>query len=203
MQAIFLLPNQQTSDNNQKCSSCPNDYYLYEDSGGINCITECPENYEPNSEKLCIKYAKGSLVNTTIVRLAQTFGPGLEENDNRVFSEFLNCAKENKDIVLKTTGESKRCYLYTADAVTGILTVLLKGNTGEIYNVSNPDTFCSIKQMAELVAHEIAQDRIKVIIENNDNSKYPATHSWNINSDKLKSLGWTPTRKLIDCFNRM
>ena len=57
-----------------------------------------------------------------------------------------------KDIVLLTDGKSKRCYLYTMDAVSAILTVLLKGEAGQAYNAANPETYCSVKEMAEMVA---------------------------------------------------
>lgn len=83
-------------------------------------------------------------------------------NDGRVFAEFARDAIHGSDIKLQTAGTSKRMYLYIADAVTAILTVLLSGNTVEAYNAANPDTYCSIIEMAQLIAHEIAHDSIKV-----------------------------------------
>ena len=74
---------------------------------------------------------------TRIVRLTQTFGTGVSYNDGRVFAEFARCVIEQRDIILKTKGETKRSYLYTADAVTAILTVLLNGETGAAYNAAN------------------------------------------------------------------
>lgn len=107
-----------------------------------------------------------------------------------------------RDIVLQTEGTSKRCYLYTADAVTAILTVLLKGKVGEAYNAANKNTYCSIMEMAQLVVHELANDEIKVVIKVNENSKrkFPPPHKLNLNVRKLEGLEWNATRSLIEMY---
>lgn len=97
-------------------------------------------------------------------------------NDGRVFAELARDAIHGSDIKLQTAGTSKRMYLYTADAVTAILTVLLSGKTGEAYNAANSETYCSIVEMAQLVVHEIAHDSIKVhvpMIKLDADSKFP------------------------------
>lgn len=113
-------------------------------------------------ENLCASYASEYGGLGKVIRLAQTFGPGVGMNDGRVFAEFARNAMHKSDIELQTAGTSKRMYLYTADAVTAILTVLLSGKTGEAYNAANPKTYCSIVEMAQMVAHGIAHDSIKV-----------------------------------------
>ena len=50
--------------------------------------------------------------------------------------------------LLKTKGETERSYLYTADAATAILTVLLKGELAQAYNAADEATYCSIAEMA-------------------------------------------------------
>ncbi len=82
-------------------------------------------------ESLCQAYFSEYNVPTKVVRLTQTFGPGVEYNDGRIFAEFMRCVIEKRDIVLKTKGETERCYLYTIDAVSAILTVMLSGKDGE------------------------------------------------------------------------
>ena len=76
----------------------------------------------------------------------------MEYNDGRVFADFARCVIEKRDIILKTKGETKRSYLYTEDAVCAILTVMLNGESGQAYNVANEETYCSIYEMAQLVA---------------------------------------------------
>lgn len=62
-------------------------------------------------ENLCCSYAMEYGVPTKIVRLSQTFGPGVSFNDRRVFAEFARCAITGENIILKTKGETKRNYL--------------------------------------------------------------------------------------------
>jgi len=59
------------------------------------------------------------------VRLAQTFGPGVDREDTRVFAYVVRCALDGRDVLLNTDGTKESMYLYTADAATAILTVLL------------------------------------------------------------------------------
>lgn len=157
-------------------------------------------------ENLCVSYANEYGVPGKVIRLAQTFGPGVGMNDSRVFAEFARDAMHKSDIELQTAGTSKRMYLYTADAVTAILTVLLSGKTGEAYNAANSGTYCSIVEMAQLVAHEIAHDSIKVhvpTIKLDADSKFSPPHHLNLDTSKIYKLGWRPSIGLKDMYLRM
>lgn len=171
-------------------------------------------NFDPNEprnsypiaklecEKLCKEYSNKYGLSTKSIRLAQTFGPGISESDNRIFAEFARCVKENRDIVLHTKGETERCYLYTADAVTAILTVLLKGNDGEIYNAANPETYCSIKEMAENIVKNIGNSTIKVVYNfSNDINGYLNTTHLFLNVDKILELSWKYNSEIIKQIN--
>lgn len=165
-------------------------------------------NCYPMSKKLCESLCKAYYseyeVPTKIIRLTQTFGPGVEYHDGRIFAEFMRCVIEKKDIVLKTKGETERCYLYTADAVSAILTVMLSGNNGESYNAANPNTYCSISGMANLVADNVANGAIKVKYRLEDVTKlgYANTLYMNLVTSKLESLGWKPTTDLKKSFEK-
>lgn len=140
-------------------------------------------------EALCCAYASEYGVPVMIARLTQTFGPGVNYNDTRVFAYFGRCVAEKKDIVLKTTGETERSYLYTADAATAILTVMLSGKSGDAYNMADETTYCSIAEMAHRVAE---RGGIKVRFELQDAaaSGYPDPVYMDLDTSKLKALGW-------------
>lgn len=157
-------------------------------------------------ENMCVSYASEYNVPTKVIRLAQTFGPGVNINDNRVFAEFARDAIKGNDIELQTYGTSKRMYLYTAEAVTAILVVLLSGAVGEAYNAANPDTYCSIIDMAELVAHQIGNDNFKVLLPskiNDKDSKFPPLHHLKLDTSKIHMLGWKPSIGLKEMYLRM
>lgn len=140
-------------------------------------------------ESLCFAYAKEYGVPVMSVRLTQTFGPGVNYNDGRVFAEFARCVAEKRDIVLKTKGETERSYLYTADAATAILTVLLKGRPGQAYNAANEDTYCSIAQMAEMVAKQ-GGIKVRYDVQDEAGNGYPKALYMDLDTEKLKTLGW-------------
>ena len=155
------------------------------------------------AEALCSAFYNEYDLPIKIVRLTQTFGPGVVSDDGRVFAYFLNSAIDKTNIVLKTKGETERSYLYTADAVTAILTVLLKGTANEIYNVANPATYCSILDMALTVAKEIMSGTIDVLVEEEKDDAYAPTLYMNLNTDKITNLGWQPHYNLKEMFERM
>ncbi|MDE7167423.1 MAG: NAD(P)-dependent oxidoreductase [Clostridia bacterium] len=156
-------------------------------------------------ESLCSAYAAEYGVPAKVVRLTQTFGEGVDYNDGRVFAEFARCAIEGKDIVLKTKGETKRNYIDVQDTADAILTVLVKGVAGEAYNAANEETYCSILEMANLVAKEFGCGKIKVRIEEGDVAKlgYAPTLKMNLSTAKLQGLGWSASVNLKQSFERM
>lgn len=159
-----------------------------------------PRNCYPISkimcESLCCSYAKEYGVPAKIIRLAQTVGPEISYSDKRLFAEMLRCVHEKRDIVLKTKGETEHCYLFTDDATQAILTVLLKGQVGEAYTAANPETYCSIAQLAEMVAEQFG---IHVRYELGEIEKlgFPRTNYLNLDTAKLEALGWKAETNLL------
>jgi len=144
------------------------------------------------AETLCASYFHEYKVNTKIARLAQTFGAGIDiENDNRVFAQFARAAKEKRDIVLRTKGDTVRSYCYTTDAITAMLWILAKGKSGEFYDVASKNTEASILELAQCfgkVAFDIAEDveklgylpKVKIVLD----------------TAKLENLGWEPDKSI-------
>ena len=153
-------------------------------------------------ESLCCSYASEYRVPVRIIRLTQTFGPGVAYHDGRVFVEFARCMVEKRNIVLKTKGETERSYLYTMDAVSAIMTVLLCGENGEAYSAANEQTYCSIAEMAEMAA---SMAGVKVVYELQDvrSSGYAGTLYMKLSTQKLQNLGWKPVVSLEKMYSRM
>lgn len=156
-------------------------------------------------ENLCVAYYTEFGVPVKIARLAQTFGAGVLQGENRVFAQFARSAIKGEDIVLHTQGLSEGNYCYSRDAIGGLLTVLLRGTNGEAYNVSNPKTHTTIAGMATLVADKIADGKIKVVFDISESNTYgyAADTKMKLNSDKLQSLGWHPKVGLEEAYQRL
>lgn len=156
-------------------------------------------------ETMCAAYHAQYGVPAKVVRLTQTFGPGIDYNDGRVFAEFARCAIEKRDIVLHTKGLTRRAYLSTDDAVRAIVTVLLKGENGVAYNAANESTYCSICEMAQLVAKDICGGEISVRIheENIEKFGYAPELKMNLDTGRLKALGWEAADSMIDMYRKL
>lgn len=158
------------------------------------------------SECMCASYSSEFKIPVTIARLAQTFGSGITLSENRVFAQFAKSVIKGSDIILHTDGESVGNYVYTRDAVIAILMLLVNGERGEAYIVSNEESNTTIKDMAYMVANEIAHGRIKVIFdipEDENKLGYAPKVNMKLSSKKLRKLGWKPSVGLKDSYIRL
>lgn len=159
------------------------------------------------AENMCCAYSSQYDVPVTSVRLAQTFGPGVRADDERVFAYMTRCALNEEDIRLSTDGSKENMYLYTADAVGAILLLLVNGERGAAYNAGNPDTYCSVKEMGETVISCFGKGNISVIAncdaQENGSQKYPPNSYLYMDISKLKAAGWFPSVNLPQMFERM
>ena len=157
------------------------------------------------AENMCCAFAREHQVPVTIARLAQTFGPGVKKEDQRVFAYMARCAVNEEDICLKTSGSKENMYLYTMDAISAVLLLLIKGSRGETFNVGNPQTYCSVKEMGMLVAQRLAKKEISVIINIGETTEifYPPESYLNMDTTKLEALGWSAKHGLLQMYERM
>ncbi|MCM1523286.1 MAG: NAD(P)-dependent oxidoreductase [Ruminococcus sp.] len=182
------------------------DEKIYEDSykylDHMNVRSSYPES-KRLAETLCVSYAKQYGLAVGIVRLTQTFGAGAEFGDGRAFADFARNAVTGKNIILRTKGETKRNYLYTADAARAVLYVMLKGACGEAYNAANENTYCTVYRMAQTAA-ELGKGCC-VEIQESEISEfgYAPPLKMNLSAEKLRSLGWEAKYDLKEMFERM
>ena len=157
-------------------------------------------------ECLCAAYASQYGVPVKIARLAQTFGAGVSVADGRVFAQFTKSCLTGTDIVLHTAGKSMGNYCYTADAVRGLLTILLKGENANAYTVVNPATSMQIREVAKLVSDTLTGGRTKIIFDIPESAYlygYAPDVTMRLSGDKLMALGWMPEVDLPEMFRRL
>ena len=179
---------------------------IFEDDLGYIDIKNPRSSYSEGKricECLCTAYASEYGLNVKSARLAQTFGAGISYSDTRIPAYFARSVIEGTDIVLKTEGKTARPILYTRDAISGLLIILLNGEKGESYTVANKSSYTSIRKTAEMIASVISKNKIEVKIEAVNASIYAPDVTLNLQTDKLEKLGWTPSVGLEEAYNRM
>ena len=158
------------------------------------------------AECMCVSYAKEYGVPVVVARLSQTFGPGVSYDDGRVFAEFARCAIEKQNIVLHTEGRTLRTYCYLRDAVNALFYLMLRGDAGEAYNVTNMETAISIRDMAQLVCSLVPDESVQTIVdipENIASFGYNPEMVIRLDSRKLQKLGWEASVGIKEMFVRL
>ena len=79
---------------------------------------------------------------------------------------------------------------------------MLKGSTGEAYNIANEETYVSAKELAEILKKKF-NPNIKILFDLKNNMGYAPETKLRLNVDKLKALGWTSRYSLVDILRNM
>lgn len=145
-------------------------------------------------ENLCFSFYSEYGVPVRIARLSQVIGGDMHVNDKRVISYFKKCVEKGEDIRLTTSGGSRHCFIHALDCALALLSIMLNGNDGEIYNVATEGTCCSIAELAEKISKRYG---IGVCFENTSDAKYPNEHVIDVDTSKLKNLNWKPIKSDI------
>lgn len=162
-------------------------------------VRSCYSEGKRMCENLCVSFLAQYGVPVKMVRLAQTFGLGIAPNDTRVFMQFMRAAESGNNIYIKASGKTSRMYLYTFDAVSAILAVLLRGENGAAYNAADKRSYKSIAQLAELIAQNFGKN-IKVFVNTGsaaETSMYPPDSFLYLDTSALEALGWEPSYTLL------
>ena len=167
-------------------------------------VRSCYAEGKRAGETLCSCWHAQYKVPAKIVRLAHTYGPGMEADDGRVFADFVADIVAGRDIAMKSDGSACRPFCYLADVTEAIFAVLLKGENGEAYNAGS-DKEHSVLQLATLLVGLFPERGCRVIrMERDPDDQYLASPSQGGHFDiaKIGLLGWKPTTSIEDGFRR-
>jgi len=131
-------------------------------------IIPTPESYvgaiASNNERSCYDvsklmaenyvyvYSRNYGVDACSVRIFNSFGPGIAEQDSRILPRIASAAKSGKAMsIFKTKILPKRTYCPTANTIGGIFKALLNGKQSEIYNIGMSVPEISVDQLIELI----------------------------------------------------
>ncbi len=177
--------------------------------GNVNPIGErsCYDEGKRAAETLFMSYRRQCDMSVKIVRIFNTYGPGMHPNDGRVVSNFIIQALKNEDITIYGTGEQTRSFCYRDDLIEAMIRMMNTPDsvTGPI-NIGNPGEF-TIRQLAEQIIR-LTGSKSKLI-----HLPLPSDDPKQRRPDISKAreiLHWEPTtpledglKKTIDYFERL
>ncbi len=119
-------------------------------------IRSCYDEGKRVAETLFMDYHRQNNVDTRIVRIFNTYGPRMMENDGRVVSNFIVQALKGDSLTIYGDGEQTRSFCYVDDLVEGIIRLMNteQNETNEIHqpvNIGNPGEF-TMNELAKAVA---------------------------------------------------
>ena len=110
----------------------------------------CYDEGKRVAETLFFDYKRLYKVDIKVVRIFNTYGPRMMENDGRVVSNFIIQALHNKPITIYGDGNHSRSFCYVDDLVRGMIAVMKKDNFSGPVNLGNPHEM-TILELAKLV----------------------------------------------------
>ena len=160
--------------------------------GYINCNTMragYPES-KRCGEALCQAYKAQKGLDVVIPRPTRSYGSTMLMSDTKAISQFIRKGIAGEDIVLKSAGTQYYSYTYVADAVSGLLYVLLKGENGEAYNIADEASDIMLKDLAAVIADIAGKKVVFEIPDAVEAAGYSKATKARRDGNKLKNLGW-------------
>jgi len=145
--------------------------------GNVSCTgpRACYDESKRFGETLCVNYSRVHNLPIKIARPFNNYGPGLKISDGRVIPDFAKDILANKDITLLSQGSPTRTFCYITDAIIGYIKILIKGKSGESYNIGVENEEISMIDLA-IKMKEISMKLFgysgKVVMKSSEDQNY-------------------------------
>lgn len=152
-------------------------------------IRSCYDEGKRISETLCFDYQRQEKVEVRVVRIFNTYGPQMLENDGRVVSNFVVQALQGNDLTVYGEGNQTRSFCYVDDLVDGMIKMMNQDEFSGPVNLGRPEEY-TILEIAEKVL-SMVETKSKIVFKPLP-SDDPTKRRPNIALAKDK-LNWEPT----------
>ena len=163
--------------------------------GNVNPIgvRSCYDEGKRAAETLNADYRRHHGVDTKIMRIFNTYGPQMAQNDGRVVSNFIIQALKHESITMYGDGNQTRSFCYVEDLVLGMYAMLNAGKevAGPL-NFGNPIETTMLELATTII--EITGSSSKIIhkalpLDDPDRRRPDISQS-------IQTLGWQPSTSL-------
>jgi dTDP-glucose 4,6-dehydratase len=150
-------------------------------------------------EAMATAYRRSFGVDVKIVRIFNTYGPGLRPGDGRAIPNFFAQALAGQPLTVYGDGSQTRSFCYIDDEVRGLLDLLLSDWAGGPMNIGNPEEH-TILEVANLILELTGSDSqvvFEALPENDPVRRRPDI------TLAGRELGWKPETSLADGLAQM
>jgi UDP-glucuronate decarboxylase len=161
-------------------------------------IRSCYDEGKRASETLMMDYHRQNRVDIRIVRIFNTYGPRMLQEDGRVVSNFIVQALKGRDITVYGEGSQTRSFCYVDDLVDGMVRMMESENFTGPVNLGNPEEYTILDFAKKIVAMTGSKSKI---IHQPLPSDDPTQRQPDITLAGAK-LGWKPKVTVDDGLKR-
>jgi len=177
--------------------------------GNVNPIgpRACYDEGKRVAEALCMDYHRQNKVDIRLVRIFNTYGPRMAENDGRVVSNFILQSLNNKPLTVYGDGSQTRSLQYVSDLVEGMIKMMNQDKFIGPVNLGNPNLEIKMIDLAKKIIN-LTNSNSKILLK-----KLPEDDPLKRNPDislAKKIIKWEPViemeeglKKTIDHFKKL
>ena len=158
--------------------------------GNVNTIgpRACYDEGKRVAETLFFDFKRQYGVDIRVIRIFNTYGPKMLENDGRVVSNFIVQALHDKDITIYGDGSQTRSFCFVDDLVEGMIAVMKKDNFSGPVNLGNPQEMTILELAKKIIKMTDSKSKIvyKALPVDDPIKRKPSVEL------AKKELGWEP-----------
>lgn len=156
-------------------------------------IRSCYDEGKRAAETLCFDYRRQYGLDTRVIRIFNTYGPRMAENDGRVVSNFIVQALRQEKITIYGEGKQSRSFCFVSDLIRGILAVAVaRKNMEQPINLGNPNDFTMLELAQKIKELTKSDSEIKFLALPQDD---PRQRKPNIDFARI-NFEWEPKIQL-------
>ena len=164
--------------------------------GNVNpdCIRSCYDEGKRIAETLFFDYSRKYGTDVRVVRIFNTYGPHMKEDDGRVVSNLIMQALQGEPMTIYGDGSQTRSFCYVDDTVKGLIAMMSNDTFTGPVNIGNPEevTVAYLTDIIKKLTKSESQKAFRGIPEDDPVKRRPDI------SLAFEKLGWKPEVKLED-----
>jgi UDP-glucuronate decarboxylase len=126
-------------------------------------IRSCYDEGKRIAETLCFDYHRQENVDIRVIRIFNTYGPKMLENDGRVVSNFIVQALRGNDLTIYGDGSQTRSFCYVSDLVDGMIKMMENNTFLGPVNLGRPEEY-NVLFLAEKIK-ELTKSNSKIVFK--------------------------------------